>query len=129
MIHGDLKGVSAHGYPLIPSFIDVPQPNILVDDSGHARITDFCLAQDILSAVSVPERWSMRWTAPEILMESGTPSAEADIFSLGMVMFEVRYDSTNVRPPQANRAVFSIHSVTRPLPVRFRSVTKIPRRR
>ncbi|KAF9789475.1 kinase-like domain-containing protein [Thelephora terrestris] len=71
VIHGDLKG-----------------PNILVDGSGHARITDFGLAQDTLGLVFMAEGQSPRWTAPEILAETGTPSTEADVFSFGMVMVE-----------------------------------------
>ena len=71
---------------------DALQPNILIDDSGNARITDFCLAQDTFRIVSMPERWSMRWTAPEVLEEAEEPSMGADVFSFGMVMVEVRYD-------------------------------------
>ena len=84
------------------SFINALQPNILVDISGNARITDFSLAQDTLGVVYMPERWSMRWTAPEILAERGIPSMEADVFSFGMVMVEVCYDSTAVHEPQVN---------------------------
>ncbi|KAF9789473.1 kinase-like domain-containing protein [Thelephora terrestris] len=71
VIHGDLKG-----------------SNILVDLSDHARITDFGLAQDTSRLISMPERQSARWTAPEVLAETGTPSTEADVFSFAMVMVE-----------------------------------------
>jgi len=33
--------------------------------------------------------YSTRWTAPEVLDEKGPPTKEADIFSFGMVMYEV----------------------------------------
>ena len=103
VIHGDLKGVSGYEYPPRTSLIGALQPNILVDVSGNARITDFSLAQDTLGVISMPERWSMRWTAPEILAESGAPSTEADVFSFGMVMVEVGSDDTTaVRPPRVN---------------------------
>ena len=102
MIHGDLKGVSAHKYPLTASLIEALQPNILVDVSGNARITDFGLAQGTLGAVSKPERHSRRWTAPEVLAETGTPSTEADVFSFGMVMVEVCYSSATVHSAQVN---------------------------
>lgn len=70
------------------------QPNILVDDVGHARITDFGLAAvtSDLDATWSPSHHhdnAMRWTAPEVLNEGGH-SKEADIFSLAMVMIEVR---------------------------------------
>jgi serine/threonine protein kinase len=61
-----------------------------MDDSGSARITDFGLAQDIVGEVSMAEAQSARWTAPEVLAEKGKPSKEADVFSLAMVMVEVR---------------------------------------
>ena len=63
-----------------------------MDELGHARITDFGLAQDTLSFVSLIEGQSARWTAPEVLEESGAPSTAADIFSFAMVMVEVRCD-------------------------------------
>ena len=69
------------------------QPNVLVDDSGHARIGDFGLATvnadvDSERSVSADRVHATRWTAPEVLNE-GTHSKEADIFSFGMVMIEV----------------------------------------
>ena len=110
------------------SLIDALQPNILVDVSGNARITDFCFAQDTLGRLIMPERWSTRWTAPEILGESGTPSTKADVFSFGMVMVEVCSNKpTIIRPPQVNSLL--LHSGTRPLLARFRSVAIILRRR
>ena len=110
------------------SLIDALQPNILVDFSGNARITDFYLAQDTLGIRFIPERWSTRWTAPEILRESGTPSTKGDVFSFGMVMVEVCSNkSTVIRPPQVNS--LSLHSGTRSLLARFRSVAIILRRR
>ena len=69
------------------------QPNILVDDSGHALITDFGLATvtqnlDSMQSVSYRHDHTARWTAPEIL-SNGRCSREADIFSFAMVMTEV----------------------------------------
>ena len=70
------------------------QPNILVDDSGRARITDFGLAampQDSAPKRGFLDDHNARWTAPEILHDYGTYSKEADVFALAMVMIEVRY--------------------------------------
>ena len=102
------KGGECLKYPLMASLIGTPQPNILVDDSGHANITDFGLAQDTLGVVSKPECLSVRWTAPEVLSETGKPSMKADVFSFGMVMVEVCYNSTAVCPPQVNCLLTSI---------------------
>ena len=71
------------------------QPNILVDDAGRARITDFGLAtvtQNLDSIRSAPsdQGHTARWTAPEILKEEGQHGKEADVFSFAMVMIEVR---------------------------------------
>lgn len=69
------------------------QPNILVDDSGRPRITDFGLAtvpQNQAAKRPFLDDQGTRWAAPEILHESGTYSKEADVFSFAMVMIEVR---------------------------------------
>ena len=102
------EGCESLQTPTNASLITLLQPNILVDVSGNACITNFCLAQDTLGVVSMPARWSMQWTAPEILVESGKPSMEADVFSFGMVMAEVCYNSTTARPPQVNCILASL---------------------
>jgi len=65
-----------------------------VDHLGRARITNFVLAefshiQSSLRRVMKTRDYSTRWTAPEVLDEKGPPTKEADIFSFGMVMYEV----------------------------------------
>jgi len=71
------------------------QPNILVDATGHAMITDCGLAivtQNLDSIRGIPDEYgdSTRWIAPEIFADRGTFSKEADIFSFAMVAIEVR---------------------------------------
>lgn len=71
------------------------QANILVDDSCHARITDFGLAMVTRNLDSIPTTThqhghTIRWAAPEV-MDKGTYSMEADMFSFAMVMIEVYY--------------------------------------
>ena len=68
-----------------------------MDASGHARITDFDLAQHTFGEVLKAEGQSARWTAPEVLAEKRTPSMEADVFSFAMVMVEVCCDYSAYR--------------------------------
>lgn len=68
----------------------LPQPNILLDGSGHARIADFGLARHTLNAASMAEGQSARWTAPEVLGGMERRSTGADVFSFAMVVVEVR---------------------------------------
>ena len=74
---------------LIPS-----QPNILVGDSGHARIIDFSHAtiarnKDSVRSASRQLGYTTQWAAPEVL-QGEAHSMRADIFSFAMVMIEVR---------------------------------------
>ena len=71
------------------------QSSILVDATGHARITDFGLAtvtQDLSSirTASAVGNQNARWVAPEILDDRGSYSKEADVFSFAGVTIEVR---------------------------------------
>ena len=71
------------------------QCNILVDNYGHARISDFGNAMvernsDSLWSGSGPNGHAPRWSAPEVLKEFAY-SKESDIFSFAMVMVEVRH--------------------------------------
>ena len=63
-----------------------------MDDFGHALITGFSCAtiegQDSAKDDSGKYGFNVQWTAPEILNE-GTLSKRADIFSFAMVMIEV----------------------------------------
>jgi serine/threonine protein kinase len=92
VVHGDLKGVRGSDSRFVTVFTP-HQLNVLVDNSGHARIADFGLAtvtQNLDSIRSTqPQRGhTTRWAAPEILDE-GPHSKEADIFAFAMVMIEV----------------------------------------
>ena len=95
VVHGDLKGVRNFFHPDFTTRLTRIQSNILVDALGRARITDFGLAAvtqnlDSIRIVSNDKDQIAQWTAPEILGEEGTYGKEADIFSFGMVMIEVR---------------------------------------
>ncbi|TFY55730.1 hypothetical protein EVJ58_g8066 [Rhodofomes roseus] len=85
VLHGDIKGA-----------------NILIDERLHACLADFGLSAvtydpNTVNAISTSSsvNGSIRWMAPELLnpeeagLEHARPSAESDIYSLAMVMWEV----------------------------------------
>ncbi|KAF8595317.1 kinase-like protein, partial [Ceratobasidium sp. AG-I] len=72
-IHGDLKGL-----------------NVLIDGKGTAKLTDFgnVLLEHYslqFTTTTTKSSHSIRWTAPELLLDEGTYSMEADVYALGMV--------------------------------------------
>ena len=78
------------------------QSNILVDNSGCARIANFSLvgvSQNLDHSLSplFDRGRAVRWAAPEILQGHGTYSKKADVFALAMVIIEVRYRLSGVR--------------------------------
>jgi len=76
VIHGDLKGA-----------------NILIDEDGHARLTDFGLTSIILGDKSVLSFQDAHptpattWQAPEI-SQGGVVTKEGDVFTFAMVAVE-----------------------------------------
>ncbi|KZT64449.1 kinase-like protein [Daedalea quercina L-15889] len=84
IVHGDLKGA-----------------NILIDEKHCARLADFgltAMTHDLhaLNAITpLSLVGSLRWTAPEVLdpesagLEKARPSKASDIYSMGMVMWEI----------------------------------------
>jgi len=95
MVHGDLKGVRSRPKPRPVTTLTPDQPNILIGESGHARIADFGQTKvtQCLDTIRSASRHgnTPRWAAPEVLEEQ-PPSKESDIFSYAMVMVEVRMD-------------------------------------
>ena len=95
MIHGDLNGVRDRSKSHFSPELAADQSNILVDATGHARITDFGLAMvthdlNLIQGTSAGRDDSVRWIAPEILGNQGTYSKGADVFSFAGVAIEVR---------------------------------------
>lgn len=77
IIHGDLNG-----------------SNILMDATGHARITDFGLVVITHNGAPVPGHWDLywpgfRWIALEVLRGWASYNRETDVFSFAGVMIEV----------------------------------------
>jgi len=101
MIHGDLKGVRSNGlnYPAISPSLLV-KANILIDQTGHARLADFGLltvisdSTNLLASSSYTQGGTARWMSPELIapqrfgFESSRPTKSSDCYALGMVIFE-----------------------------------------
>lgn len=68
--------------------------NILIDEGGHARLTDFGLTSVVrrdtssLSIQNLGATNATAWAAPEILQGGGS-TMEGDVFSFAMVVIEV----------------------------------------
>ena len=89
-IHGDLNGVCDYSISHSIRVLISGQSNVLVDATGHARITDFGLAAlNSTGSNSVEHDNSVRWIAPEIIEDREAHSKEADIFSFAGVAIEV----------------------------------------
>ncbi|KAG8947070.1 hypothetical protein FRC03_001202 [Tulasnella sp. 419] len=71
------------------------QSNILVDDEGHARITDFGLSRIMEEGhsgwtTSTGISGTHRWMAPELLLtERSNPTTEADVYSVTLLVLEI----------------------------------------
>ena len=100
MIHGDLKGVCRLwlGCSILPSLFT--KDNILIDQTGHARLGDFGLLTVIsdptngLSSTSSVQGGTLRWMGPELLdpqrfgFKKIRPTESSDCYALGMVIYE-----------------------------------------
>jgi serine/threonine protein kinase len=75
---------------------DLKSPNLLVQKDWTVRITDFGLAMRVRAhrrahALSEPEieDVSTSWAAPEVLIDSNVATTEADVYSFGIIMWEL----------------------------------------
>lgn len=100
IVHGDLKGVSLTFSTRLPPCRQVKQANVLVDNTGSARVADFglmsmCnLSTNLLSETVFSSGGTLSWMSPELLDpprfgSNGRPTCESDCYALGMVIYEV----------------------------------------
>ncbi|CAE6455882.1 unnamed protein product [Rhizoctonia solani] len=76
MVHGDIKAL-----------------NVLVSSDGVAKLTDFGLSTMFelsiaSSAATTSQAGSVRWMAPELLLEESPKSKPSDVYALGMTILE-----------------------------------------
>ncbi|KAG8774316.1 hypothetical protein FRC12_002053 [Ceratobasidium sp. 428] len=76
VIHGDIKG-----------------ENVLVAEDGILKLADFGLSvmhdNTFQFSQTDPGGGTSRWMAPELWTEYGQRSSEADVYAMGMTMFEI----------------------------------------
>jgi serine/threonine protein kinase len=73
------------------SFRDIKPDNILLDDKGHAHLTDFNIALKCKEgSPTYTVAGSMAYMAPELLMKKGYDSA-IDWWSLGATAYELLF--------------------------------------
>ena len=102
MIHGDLKGVRFR--ILVTDFLPnalLTKANILIDNSGHARLADFGLLTIVsdpansTASSSSTKGGTTRWMSPELLepdlfdFKDSGPTKESDCYAFGLVILEV----------------------------------------
>ena len=73
---------------------DIKANNILVGDSGEARICDFGWSKIMQSRTltTYKGQGTVRWQAPE-LFDNKPKSFETDVYAFGITIFEVQYGS------------------------------------
>ncbi|KAF5354692.1 hypothetical protein D9756_005497 [Leucocoprinus leucothites] len=75
IIHGDLKG-----------------ENVLISDQGRGLITDFGTTQITTATTATTDSTvptTLRFVAPEVVLSSGQPTKERDIWAFGCLCYEV----------------------------------------
>ena len=73
---------------------DLKSPNVLIDEKDNIKLADFNLSKYIdtsspMLSSSVARNMNPRWLAPELLTDGGRASTSSDIFSLGVIMWEI----------------------------------------
>jgi serine/threonine protein kinase len=102
---------------------DLKSPNILIDEGGTAKLTDFGLALKEGGGVSPrdagnkTEVGSFRWMAPEVARRLGFTRL-SDVYSMGMVLFELLTHDLPFADVAALHAVaiVAVHGARPPLP-------------
>jgi serine/threonine protein kinase len=89
----DMAQGLAHLHNLDIIHRDFKSFNVLIDDNYHAKISDFGLAKLKIATASgstnTKKTGSVRWRAPELFKRGAVSNKACDIYSFGMVLWEL----------------------------------------
>lgn len=69
---------------------DLKSKNVLLDSNLRAKLGDFGLAKKVTDDTKNEKiKGTPAWIAPEVLLEETRPTKEADMYSYGMVLWEI----------------------------------------
>lgn len=106
---------------------DIRPQDIIVSPDGEVKLTDFGLAPALQKSPAVADMFTMRsihYQAPEVI-EGAVPSASSDIYSLGVVLYEML---TGTLPFDGSTAISVALKKMKELPAPPRSIaTAVPK--
>ena len=124
--HGDIKGVSPLTLPKVSIVkLSPPQPNILISDSTppFALLGDFGSIHVMTISVMASRKKQLgmaSFMAPELLLpanfglDKGLPSKEADVYALGMTVYQVLTGRWPFFPRREAEVILAVISGERP---------------
>jgi len=117
------NGTSAHGEPMPMVHRDLTPSNLLVTDDGHLKIIDFGIAKAMrgdLATDSGRAKGKLGYMAIEALRADAV-DARADLFSTGVVMWELLTNRRLFKSPEDWDLLAAIRNTIVPPPSKFNS--------
>lgn len=102
----------AHSHSIIHR--DVKPANVLIDTDGRVILSDFGLAMDVAESESGHVVGSPRYTAPEQARKSASAVPQSDLYSLGIVLYEMLVGQVPFDDPSPTS--IAVQHVTQPPP-------------